>query len=334
MGGYGTYDPLAADPVLEARKALFRRRGLEDATANAGLDQMNARAGERYDTGIGPGPLQGADIELPIAREAQRLTTPRQDVPASSSIARAAAPKPAPTPPSEPSAPPSRIARTSDSMTAARNLAFSGGPEWRGVGGGPRSGAQMEQDLRAHDLINREYRQGTEQNALEDEVRGNPIERAVAARKRTLAYEDLLPADATSRVRFGQGSNDWNLMDYPNQQAGELGAPTMGEARTDRSTIAQAAAKQNPKDVSEAALGMGRGRLAEELDLLRQQLQAEVRSGRRRPEEAEAAWAKASEEVKTLAEIMKSGFPRDDPFASMGATPAAAPAPGYGPTQR
>lgn len=235
------------------------------------------------------------------------------DLTPTSRIARAAAP-----PTGEPMmGPPGTISR------AARNLSDSyKTPEWNGVGGGPRSAAQMEQDLGAHNLIDRGYRQAVDQNNLEDAVRGNGMDQTIAARKRDLAFEDLMPMGAEPHIRFSNGSS--GMMDYADQRAPEVGLPTMGEARQQRSLIAQAAAKQNPKDVAEAALGMGRGRIAEELSLLKQQLDQQVARAAGTPSEAKVRAAAADhyqsavETAKTLAEIIKAGYPSQPDFSGIG----------------
>lgn len=200
---------------------------------------------------------------------------------------------------------PSQRAENRD--VAARG-AFQASPEWKGVGGGIRSAAQMYQDLQARDLIDAGNEQALAGIRREEEVRGDPLSLATNARKKQLAYEDVLPATASSRVRFGNGPS---LRDYQ-QESPDLGTPTMGEYRANRSLIAQAQAKQNPKDVAEGATTLGRGRLAEELDILRQQLQDDVRTGKRNPADADAAWKSALDKANSLAEILKSGFPKSD----------------------
>lgn len=204
----------------------------------------------------------------------------------------------------------------SDIRAAASRLADSyKTPEWRGVGGGPRSAAQMDQDFRAHEQIDRGYRQAVDENNLDASILGDPAQRAIDARKKDLAYEDLLPASALSSIKFGSGKNDAGLMDYADQRAPEVGMPTLGEARSQRSLIAQQAARQNPKDVSTANLETGRGRLAEELSLLRGQLDQQVSRAAGTPNEAkvraaaESHWQNAVATAKTLAEIIKTGYP-------------------------
>lgn len=205
---------------------------------------------------------------------------------------------------------------------AARGAERYSTPEWKGVGGGVRSAAQMEQDLGAHDLLDATYKQGVGQALIEDEVRGDPMSLATAARKKSLAYEDVLPADAQSRVRFGIGGP--SLKDYA-QRAPDLGMPTSGEYRQNRSLIAQAAARQNPKDVAEGATAMGRGRLAEELSILQSQLQEDVRTGRRSKDDAETEWAKAVDKAMSMAQILKSGYPSQPDLGMGGPVPASAP---------
>lgn len=194
---------------------------------------------------------------------------------------------------------------------AARG-AFQASPEWKGVGGGLRSRAQMEQDLYAHDLLDAGAGQANADIARQEAVRGNPMQRAIAARKNALEYEDLLPATADSHLRVGNGGD---MLDFEGQ-APPLGTPTMGEYRQNRSLIAQAAAKQNPKDVAEGQATAGRLDIAGELAMLRQQLQADVRAGKVKPADAEARWQKATSQAQILAEILKPGFPqRPDPLA-------------------
>lgn len=191
---------------------------------------------------------------------------------------------------------------------AARH-AFEGSPEWKGVGGGLRSAAQMYQDLEARDLLNEEYKQGVRQTNLEDAVRGDPLSLATAARRKMADYEDSLPADAQSFIRYGSGGG---MRDYAGQRESAIGTPSIGEYRMNRSLLAQAAAKQNPKDVAEGATTMGRGRLAEELAILRDSLNEQVSKGTIKPEEAASRWNTALQQAQGLAEILKGGFPRQD----------------------
>jgi hypothetical protein len=214
--------------------------------------------------------------------------------------------------------PPGQVAENRG--VAARGQ-FQPTPEWKGVGGGLRSAAQMEQDLGAHALLNDTYRQGVGEAKLEEDVRGDPMSLATVARKKMLGYEDVLPADAQSRVRFGLGGP--SLKDYASR-APDLGTPTMGEYRQNRSLIAQAAAKQDPAKVAEGATTMGRGRLAEELSILQGQLQDDVRAGRRTKDEAEGEWAKAVDKAMSMAQILKPTFPSQPDFNMGGPAPTNA----------
>lgn len=192
---------------------------------------------------------------------------------------------------------------------AARG-AFQATPEWRGVGGGLRSAAQMEQDLRAHNLIDAGDAQARAAIQREDEYRGDPLSLATAARRKLAAYEDTLPADSESFIRSSGASG--KLRDYEGQRESAIGTPSFGEYRANRSLIAQAQARQNPKDQAEGATTMGRGRIAEELSILQEQLRAEVQAGKRSPEDAQAQWNSALQKAQSLAEILKGGFPKSD----------------------
>lgn len=200
----------------------------------------------------------------------------------------------------------------SENRDVAARGAFQAGPEWKGVGGGLRSAAQMEQDLYAHDLINAGNEQAMAGIRREDHERGDPMSLATNARRKLSAYEDSLPAEGESFIRSSQGGG---LEDYRGQREAPIGTPSLGEYRQNRSLIAQAAARQNPKDQAESATTMGRGRLAEELSILQQQLAGEVRAGHRTQADADAAYARAYQQAAGLAELLKSGFPPRDPNA-------------------
>ena len=193
---------------------------------------------------------------------------------------------------------------------AARGAERYSTPEWKT----DYSQAQNAQDEAARADISNRYRAGMERTNAEEQLRGNPMDRAIQARQRSLAYEDLLPADATSRIRAASGRGP--MRDF-GQEAPELGMPTMGEYKQNRSLIAQAAARQNPKDVAEGATTMGRGRIAEELDLYRRDLQDKVKAGKMTEADATASWAKAAEQARALAEIMKTGYPPVNPLGGM-----------------
>lgn len=197
-----------------------------------------------------------------------------------------------------------------ENLEVAAAGAFDAGPEWGGEGGGIRSAAQMLRDLEAREVINAGHEQRMGEIDLEEARRGDPLSLATVARRKMASYEDSLPADATSHVRFNPGGG---MRDYEGATGSELGVPTLGEHRQQRSLIAQAAARQNPKDMAEGALGIGRGRIAEELLTLRDQLADEVRSGKRTQEDADALWEKAERRAQSIAEMLKSGFPRTDP---------------------
>lgn len=315
--GYGSYVPGSPDPVILARMAANQQAQAADATANAGLSDMEARAAERYRSGnYGAGP---GDRALPMAtiKDATAMLAPKKPAaptPAAETGAEIATPSPGGSGGS--------FGSPAENLGVARRGAFDAGPEWRGVGGGPRSAMQMAIDMRAKQGINDEYKQGIAQNELEAGVRGDPMTQALEARKKTLAYEDSLPANETSSLKFGRGSSDAGLMDYADQRAPELGTPTAGEYRANRSLIAQAQAKTNPKDISTAGLETGRGRIAEELSLLRQQLDAKIKAagtgtmGAQAKAEAEAQWQRAVSTAQTLAEIMKTGYPAPNPYGA------------------
>lgn len=327
--GYGSYVPGAPDPTLLARMAANQAAQAANATAENGLSDMEARAAERYRTGnYGAG---GNDRALPTATIKDAMATLNavgnakgdahvDAVQKSPDAASAVFARPIP----GSSGP---FGSPAENLGVARRGAFDAGPTWNGVGGGGRSAMQMAIDMRAKEGINNEYKQGVAQNELEAGVRGDPMTQALEARKKTLAYEDSLPANETSSLKFGRGSSDAGLMDYADQRAPELGTPTAGEYRANRSLIAQAQAKTNPKDISTAGLETGRGRIAEELSLLRQQLDAKIKAAGSGPigaavsRDAEAQWQRAVSTAQTLAEIMKTGYPTQMDLNSGGAPP-------------
>lgn len=199
--------------------------------------------------------------------------------------------------------------RSENRAVAARG-AFQASPEWRGAGGGLRSAAQMETDLGAHNLIDAGAEQALAGIRREEAFRGDPMSLANAARRKTLEAEDLMSADSEPFIRSAQGGG--RLRDFQGQRESGPGVPTYGEERTNRSAIAQALARQDPQKAAEGATTMGRGRLAEELSILQEQLRADVQGGKRSPEDAQAQWNQALQKAQSLAEILKGGFPKSD----------------------
>jgi len=97
--------------------------------------------------------------------------------------------------------------------------------EWRGVGGGPRSLAQMQQDLYARGLMNAEQDQ-IQHGIDEAEMRrGDPMRDQIEARAKDLAYERLTPAGSTSRVH----AIDRGVDRYGAGEGMKLGGLTTGE---------------------------------------------------------------------------------------------------------
>lgn len=149
---------------------------------------------------------------------------------------------------------------------ALRQGAFQAGPAWTGVGGGARTAGQLEQDIKARGLLGAENALAQQSIQDSEAFLGDPMERAIAARGRTLAYERSLPFGSRSRV--GASFSGMELGgDYGDGQ--ELGAPTTGEALNFDRAIALRQA-EDPKASLEIERSIGRRREMQKLAQLAQ----------------------------------------------------------------
>jgi hypothetical protein len=138
-----------------------------------------------------------------------------------------AAPPPMPTPPA-----PSEYGGLMARAVNYRDPVSGRAPdEWRGVGGGPRSLAQMEQDVYARGLMNAEQDQILHGIDEAERRRGDPMRDQIAARSKDLAYERLMPEGSTSRIH----AIDRGVDRYGPEEAGlgpgerRIGGLTVGE---------------------------------------------------------------------------------------------------------
>lgn len=306
MAKYGTYDPTKPYDVMADVTRRRAELGIRDnSVAGQGKEQWQDRNAEQARTGDyrnRPGDISlSSAAQHPSAPKAPQAVAPPQTehTPSVEESVRHA------------SAPP----KIFDDARAIMARGAHESPEW----GTDFSLASVAQDETAREGISDRYRAGVERANAEEALRGDPMSLAINARRKNLAYEDLMPASADSHVTGHFGSKGWGGLngseiggDYSGTQPGE---PTMGEYRANRSLIAQAQAKQNPKDVAEGALGMGRGRIAEELDLYRRGLDESVARAVGTPGEAQAKaqaaakWQTALSQAQALAELLKNGYP-------------------------
>jgi hypothetical protein len=96
-----------------------------------------------------------------------------------------------------PSVPPGGIAaavqRSAGPPASLAAGAFRGSPEWGGVGGGPRTAGQIQQDILARGLLDLENDQRTLAIEKAAALRGDPMAKQIAAEKQELEFEDLMP---------------------------------------------------------------------------------------------------------------------------------------------
>lgn len=161
----------------------------------------------------------------------------------------------------------------------------------------PRSLAQMISDEQASRLLDETYGARMQANeAMAPDYQGD----ALKARLRDAEYEansqaprPLYSTGDTLGSFYGSGDS------YANTPAG----PTLKQ---------QFQIQQDRLKNADKTLDIGRGRIAEELQTLQTQLDSEVRSGRRKPEDAAATYQRALAKAQELSGIMKSGFPPND----------------------
>jgi hypothetical protein len=192
-------------------------------------------------------------------------------------------------------------------------------PDW----GMDLSQAQMEQDERAHGMLDRRHQQRV--TSIEDAAKalGDPMERQLEARQKTLAYESLMPEGAMGRIRASYGG------DGP-LAGSEIGSEAVGDYPTGIPTIGQVLEQQNrvkPEDERKFRLDKATGEELEALTGLSQRLQAEVRRGRPIAD-ADAEFKRAQDQAAFRLQALQGstlaawGPQKEDPYAA-----AAAPLP-------
>lgn len=210
----------------------------------------------------------------------------------------------------------SPMQRAQNRSVAARG-AFDAGPEWKGEGGGLRSAAQMEQDLRAHDLLNQGYRQNVEQIGVEDQVRGNPMERQIQGRQKTLELENLMPeysgVDAQGNPIPYEPSMQYDTGHGRRifRQANAPTGPTVGEMSALQRSLALKRAGQNPKDMLAVAQDQDRQGEVGKLMAAKKLYDRDVAQGKRTREDAEAEFEAA------VLEAAKRGALREGDFSAL-----------------
>lgn len=231
----------------------------------------------RFASGLGGGLGASEDIEAAAARQNAALAPP---IARPAALASRDSAHPMDTAAHDQAvgnqAPASRspLGSAEDIRAAAARLAFQGSPEWGGdmgrfAGPGVRSAAQMEQDLRAHALINAGDEQAQSEIERAAARRGNPMEDSIRAMLMRKQYEDLqpltdlglrfnekgeqLPSEPPPSLRYRVGGERGDPMKTV-QPSSPLEAQTIGEYKGARAMMEAAAARQNPAQATEASL--------------------------------------------------------------------------------
>src|SRR6185503_15314090 len=110
-------------------------------------------------------------------------------------------------------------------------------------------GAQMEQDLAAHDLINARHRQAIGEIDQQEAQRGDPMTKQLEAAAKSRAYERLQGLGEKSHVYASEGDVSGGYLGDKG-----YGIPTLGEAQDSASAQALARAKQSPTELTRADL--------------------------------------------------------------------------------
>lgn len=326
LAPYNLYDLLRASGSAIGRGAAAAGRG----ALGVGRHIIENSAPELLMDGSDELPvLPQADVQPPsIARHAEMLDAPMDPTPIDRAGIRASnmrAKVQAPGMATHLDIPPSPRSmgtfvspqQQAESRSIASRGAFQPSPEWSGAGGGLRSAAQMEQDIRAHDLIDVGHKQRLEEIASDDLARGNPADLAIGARKKTLAMEDLLPeyggTDAAGNpvpyepsmsYDAGHGSRIFRQRNAPT-------GPTQGEMSALERALALKRAGQNPKDMLAVQQDQERQGEVGKLMAARRLYDKDVAGGRRTREEADAAFENA------VLEAAKKGALREGDFMAL-----------------
>jgi hypothetical protein len=164
----------------------------------------------------------------------------------------------------------------------------------------PRSLAAMLQDREAAAQLDASYGARVKSNeAFAPDYQGD----ALRGRQRSAEYEAL---STPPRPLFSSGETLGSF--YKNGN-------TISNAPTGLTLRESLANQQNQLKNAPGLLDLGRGRLAEELQGLKAQYDAEVRTGKRTQPDADAAYARALQKATELSSLLKSGFPPNDPNA-------------------
>jgi hypothetical protein len=257
---------------------------------------------------------------MPIARAAERPPTPTPQPPAIMRLAGQN--RPMSGIPGLQDRPIARAAAVPDSIRAgafgAERDALGRPPdEWGGVDGLPRSAAGMEQDLYAHDLIDRGHRQRLEEIAADDIARGNPNDLAINARRKTLELENLMPEysgvdakgnpipyEPSMTYDAGQGIRTFRQRHAPT-------GPTQGEMTALERNLALKRAGQNPKDLLAVEQDAERQGEVGKLMAAKRLYDKDVASGKRTRQDADAAFEDA------VLQAAKRGALREGDFTAL-----------------
>lgn len=298
MAKYGSYVPGSPDPILEAR-----RRGntgfRDNSIANAAMEMNRDRNAAYHDAGgVGPRPgdislntvaprvakIEAAKVPEPSFAPEQRPTSAAQSEPWSA-ISRAAAPP------------------TKDLPEFPRyGGAYEGPTEW----GSDYSLAQVAHDEAARAGISDRYIAGVERANAEDAARGNPFEDQINARKRTLAYESLMPAyggmDASGRPTPYEPSLKLNGVEQRQDHA-----PSW-PLRGDVAGIERANAMMKPKDRLETDQAFAREDAVRKLRELQAKIEQDVATNKKSREQGDQFLKAALLDAATKGALAEGDF--------------------------
>lgn len=291
MPRYGSYNPQAPDPVLEARRRQFTDAAAarDRSAAYPHLRPAPARDIPLYTPEM-PAPAAPSVAQPSIEDHAQRLMDSQQSstgLTDESPLVEIAAARQA-----------YRGANPSESQRVLAGHDFRGQqPDW----GTDVSQAGLANDEEARQGIFGRYARRMQEIGAEESFRDDPMEQAIKRQQQGMEYERNLPAGATSRVHAWQRTPGDGMDPVESEGVGvrPMGGYTMGEQQQSRSAIELARARLNPKDEAEGALTAGRGHIVEEL------------LGRRpgmNPQQFEQELAL----TRRIIELLKTGFPRED----------------------
>jgi hypothetical protein len=187
-------------------------------------------------------------------------------------------------------------------------------PDW----GIDVSAAQLEQDTKARGMLERANEARLASIRQSEELRGDPMEKQVDARRATMAYEGLMPFGSVGSIRANYGGNG------PLAGA-EIGSEAIGERQPGIPTIAQVLeqqARSKPEDQRRYQQDDAVGKEMAALNQFSQALQAEVQAGRRSPQEADALFTRARDAAAFRIQAVRGdtlaawGPQKEDPYGS------------------